>query len=135
MKLILDTNVFISGLFFSGPPYRILDAWRRRKFTLVISPEILEEYQRVGEELAAQFPSVDLEPWLALLLLKARMIDAPPLEEPVCSDPDDDKFIAGALASNTRLIASGDKHLLAASGHRGITILRPQIFINKKDKN
>ena len=31
MKIILDTNVFVSGLFFSGPPYQILQAWRDDK--------------------------------------------------------------------------------------------------------
>jgi putative PIN family toxin of toxin-antitoxin system len=45
MRIILDTNVFVSGIFFTGPPYRILEAWRDRKIELVVSPEILEEYQ------------------------------------------------------------------------------------------
>ena len=49
MRIILDTNVFVSGVFFSGPPYEILAAWRDGKVQLVISPEILEEYQRAGE--------------------------------------------------------------------------------------
>lgn len=50
MKVVLDTNVFVSGLFFSGPPYEILDAWRHGKLHLVVSPPILDEYRRVGEE-------------------------------------------------------------------------------------
>jgi predicted nucleic acid-binding protein len=33
MKVVHDTNVFISGVFFGGPPYQILKAWRTpRKF-------------------------------------------------------------------------------------------------------
>lgn len=64
MKIILDTNVFISGVFFSGPPYEILKAWRDGKVQVVISPEILEEYQQVGKTLADQFPGVDLCPIL-----------------------------------------------------------------------
>ena len=36
MRAILDTNVFISGLFFKGPPYEILKAWQNGKFDLVI---------------------------------------------------------------------------------------------------
>jgi predicted nucleic acid-binding protein len=55
VRVILDTNVFVSGVFFSGPPYRILEAWRGGKLQLVASQEILEEYQRVGETLAEQF--------------------------------------------------------------------------------
>ena len=53
MKIVLDTNVFISGVFFSGPPYQILKAWRDGKAQLVISQQILEEYRRLGETLMA----------------------------------------------------------------------------------
>ena len=41
MKIILDTNVIISGIFFSGPPSQILEAWRDGKFKLVLSQQIL----------------------------------------------------------------------------------------------
>ncbi|HDQ03521.1 MAG TPA: putative toxin-antitoxin system toxin component, PIN family [Deltaproteobacteria bacterium] len=51
MKVILDTNVLISGIFFSGPPAKILEAWQDRKFTLVISPEIFLEYKKVAERI------------------------------------------------------------------------------------
>ena len=66
MRVILDTNVFVSGVFFSGPPYQILTAWRDGKIQLVVSPEILEEYQRVGEILSEQFSEVDLSPIIDL---------------------------------------------------------------------
>ena len=130
MKLVLDTNVFISGVFFSGPPYEILNAWRHRKVDLIISPDILDEYRRVGEQLAKRYPGIDLDPFLELLATKARIFESPPLDESICSDPDDDKFIACALASRTKLICSGDKALLRASGYRGITILRPKDFVD-----
>lgn len=52
MKVVLDTNVFISGVFFSGPPYEVLNAWREGKIQLAISQEILREYWRVGEVFA-----------------------------------------------------------------------------------
>jgi putative PIN family toxin of toxin-antitoxin system len=45
VRVVLDTNVFISGIFFAGPPYRILEAWRDGTIQLVVSQEILEEYQ------------------------------------------------------------------------------------------
>lgn len=131
MKLILDTNVFVSGVFFSGPPFMILDAWRHSRVSLVISPEILSEYRRVGEKLASQFSGADLEPWIELLMLKTSLVDAPPLAERVCDDPDDDKFLACALASRTKLICSGDKHLLDVSGYRGITTMKPRAFADK----
>ena len=77
MKIIVDTNVFISGVFFSGPPYQILKAWCDDKVQLVISEEILEEYYRVGETLAEQFPGVDLGPIFELLTVKAELFFNP----------------------------------------------------------
>ena len=88
MKVILDTNVFVSGVFFSGPPYRILEAWRDSKIQLVVSQEILDEYRRIGESLAEQFQNVDLEPILELVTMGAEMFSVQNLREPVCKDPD-----------------------------------------------
>lgn len=130
MRIVLDTNVFISGVFFSGPPYQILKTWRDGKVQLVISQEILEEYQRVGETLADQFPGVDLGPILEILTVKAKLTLSPSLPEPVSDDPDDDKFLACALASKAKLIVSGDKHLLNVSGYRGIDIIKPRQFVD-----
>ena len=127
----MDTNVFVSGIFFSGPPFKILDAWRHGRVSLTISPDILEEYQRTGDKLSRQFPGVDLDPWIELLLLKSSLVDAHPLTVGVCNDPDDDKFLACAVATNTKLICSGDKHLLDVSGYRGITVLKPRIFVDR----
>jgi len=131
VKIVVDTNVFVSGVFFSGPPFEVLDAWRRNKVTLVISPDILSEYQRTGDALGEKFPGVDLEPWIELLVLKAKLVNAPPLPDRVCTDPDDDMFLACAIASRTKLIVSGDKHLLAVSGYQGVTVLKPRAFVDR----
>jgi putative PIN family toxin of toxin-antitoxin system len=130
VRLILDTNVVISGIFFAGPPYQILKVWREGKLHLVVSEEILAEYRRVGETLALQFPPIDLLPMLDMLRANAEVISVKCLPEPVCDDPDDDKFLACALAGECNLIVSGDKHLLKVSGFRGIKTLKPREFVN-----
>jgi putative PIN family toxin of toxin-antitoxin system len=131
VKVILDTNVFVSGVFFSGPPYHILKAWQDDKIELVISPDILDEYRRVGETLAVDHPAIDLLPVLGFVIQSAAIFSASPLPDAVCEDPDDDKFFACALASGSIVIVSGDKHLLEASGYRGIEVLKPRDFVNK----
>lgn len=128
MKAILDTNVLISGIFFSGVPSDILSAWRDEKIELIVSPEILEEYRRVGEEMEAKFPGVEVAPFLELVAIEATMVEAKPLAEAVCTDPDDDKFLACALSSKAKVICSGDKALLKTSGYRGIEVLTPRNF-------
>lgn len=129
MRVVVDTNVLISGVFFGGMPSRILEAWRDGSFEIVVSPEILEEYRRVGEKLAAQFTGVSLEPFLALLVMTAEVIEAPALPEQVSRDPEDDKFIACAVAGGCELVISGDKDLLEVSGFRGLKIVTPREFL------
>jgi putative PIN family toxin of toxin-antitoxin system len=131
VRVILDTNVFVSGVFFSGPPYRILEAWRDGKLQLVASQEILEEYQRVGETLAEQFAGVNLQPIIDLVTTNAEIFPNQVLPESLCEDPDDDKFIACALAGRCRVIISGDRHLLKVSGFRGLTVMSPRRFIDE----
>jgi len=131
VKVILDTNVFVSGVFFSGPPYQILKAWRDGRIQLVASPDILDEYQRVGKILAEEFPGINLDPVLDFVIQQADIYAAIVLPEAVSADPDDDKFIACALASGSTIIISGDKHLLNVSGYQQIEILKPRDFVVK----
>ncbi len=129
MRVVLDTNVFLSGVFFGGLPYEILKAWRDRRLSLVFSPQILDEYRRTGEKLARQFEGVDLDLFLALIATEGKQFASPALDEAVCDDPEDDKFFACAIASRCKVIVSGDKHLLKATGYRGIDVLRPRVFV------
>lgn len=130
LKVVMDTNVFISGVFFSGPPYQILKAWQSGAFELMVSREILDEYQRVGEILAREHPSIDLNPILNFVIGYSKVYEPIKLKEPVCEDPDDDKFITCAPASGSTVIISGDKHLLNVSGYQGIEVLKPRRFVD-----
>lgn len=60
--IVLDTNVFVSGIFWSGPPAKILNAWHEKRIEIVSSLEILDEYSRVSDILAKKYPRVDLAP-------------------------------------------------------------------------
>ena len=131
LKVVMDTNVFVSGVFFSGPPYQVLNAWQSGEFELVVSQEILDEYRRVGEILAKERPKIDLNPILNFVIEHARVYKSAKLKEPICEDPDDDKFFACALAGGSKIIISGDKHLLKVSGYEGIEVLKPRDFMDR----
>lgn len=131
MKIVLDTNVLISGIFFSGPPYEILRAWRDGRVQILVSPSILDEYHRIGAELALQFQGVDLKPFLDLLTVQAEIVLAPALPPVIRDDPSDDKFLEAAVAGEARYIVSGDKHLLKLSVFQGIEILKPRDFVQR----
>jgi len=130
MKVVIDTNVLVSGVFFGGLPARVLEAWRDGQYDLVVSSEILDEYRRVGDELARRFPLVSLDPFLGLVVACAKIVDVPHHAEPICPDPDDDKFFACAVAGRCDLIVSGDRHLLDASGSHGVKVVTPRQLVD-----
>lgn len=131
MGVVLDTNVLISGIFFSGLPFKILEAWRDRRLELVVSQEILEEYYRVGENLSSRYSEVDITPVLELLTINAEIVTPAISKEPICADPDDDKFFTCAIAGRCAVIVSGDKHLLDRSGCAGVSVQKPRDFVDK----
>ena len=129
MRVVVDTNVLISGLFFGGWPYRVLEAWRDGRVELVVSQGVLEEYWAVARRLSEEFPGVDAQPFLEMMSARARVVEAPDLPAPVCADPADDKFLACALAGGARVIVSGDRDLQRVSGYRGIEVVSPRRFV------
>ena len=131
MRVVLDTNVLVSGVFFGGLPGRILEAWKDEDLTLVVSPAILEEYFHVGRVLSSRYQGVDLDPILALLAMHADIIDVPEISQEICEDPDDDKFLTCAVAGSAFIVVSGDKHLRAVSGWQGVDVMTPRAFVER----
>jgi predicted nucleic acid-binding protein len=81
--------------------------------------------------LAEQFPGINLQPIIDLVTTNAEIFPNQILRGSVCEDPDDDKFIACAIASRCKVIVSGDRHLLKVSGFGGIKVMRPRQFIDE----
>lgn len=132
MQIILDTNVLASGLFFTGIPLKILIGLNKGRWKTVVSEEIVEEYQKTIDKLAALFPKIiNVNPQLELIVLSSEICQPSKLPEPVCADPHDDKFIACAISSKTKIIVSGDKHLLAVTGYNDIEVLTPRQFYDR----
>ncbi len=85
----------------------------------------------MGLVLSDRYEGADIESLLTLLAIHSELVDAPDLPEPVCEDPDDDKFLACALAAGVQVVVSGDRHLLRASGWSGIEVLTPRQFVER----
>lgn len=130
MKIVLDTNVLLSGIFFGGVPGKILQAWKSGRILLALSPAILDEYRRAGAELEERYGDLGLSALLAVLVGNAEVVDDAPLQERVCSDPDDEKFLACASAAGASVIVSGDEDLLSLGSWEGVRILFPRQFVD-----
>ena len=131
-RVVIDTNVFVSS-FFGGKPEETIDLWKSGEIYLCISQEILEEYIEVLMRLGLQ----DEREIGELLDIFARnyytvfTAATPELAPVVEKDPDDDKFIACAVALGAEYIISGDKALLEVGKYINISILSPADFLKK----
>jgi len=66
---------------------------------------------------------------LKVIELHSEMIEPVSFSKPVCSDPDDDKFLEAALAADADYVVTGDAALLNVKHHHGINIVRPTRFL------
>ncbi len=130
MRIVLDTNVFISGIFFAGPPSQILKAIGNQNIQIILSKEIFDEYRRVAKTLSLKFPEINITPIIEFVAIYGEIIDTEGLRISACDDPDDDKFLECAIAGQCNIIVSGDKHLLRLSGYNGIAVLSPRNFMD-----
>jgi putative PIN family toxin of toxin-antitoxin system len=127
VRLVVDTNVLLSGLFWRGAPHTLLERARSGELTLVTSPALLAELANVlarprfVEHLGAAGKSVPSV--LADLQVLADTISPPPLAQRVCRDPDDDDVLACAVAARADLIVTGDADLLSLASYEGIPIV------------
>lgn len=123
-RLVLDTNVVISGLLFHGEAARLADAWQRRDFRLAVTPDILNEYIRVLAYPKFGLPDSDIEAIAGRYLLPHCDVFEEVRGARVCPDRDDDKFLYCAVAASAAAIVSGDSDILGTGGKfNGIPIL------------
>jgi len=131
LRIVLDTNVLLSGLFFGGIPLRIVKACLLGTVHLVASTEILQEYREAVLDLARRNPLPSIARLLDMVFASASVVRPAPLDHPVCRDADDDKFIACALAANADFIVSGDRDLHSIPASVGVAVLSPRRFVTE----
>ena len=129
MKVVVDTNVFISS-FFGGNPRKVIDLWKSGEITLCLSVAIVDEYaavlKRLGLEGEAEFGELlDLFARGFHILFAA----VTPALKIVLADPSDDKFIECAVALKADFIITGDKALRDIGTYMGIGIFSPVEFL------
>lgn len=133
MRVVLDTNVLISGLLSSkGAPGRILDAWRVGHFELVVGDALIDEFKRVCAypKLAPYLTSADVGTLINRLRAAECWLSALPRVR-VSTDADDNFLLAMAQASRADYLVTGDHAGLLAIGHIGRTqIVTAAIFVS-----
>lgn len=130
MRIVLDTNVLISGVFFGGFPRKILSSIVTRKLTACATAEIINEYEEIVQEMIDRKQG-HINRKILVPLIKAMEIIAPSSHIEICRDPDDDKFLECAKDSHALYIISGDKDLLVVEKYENIQIVTAKDFCEK----
>jgi uncharacterized protein len=129
LRVVADTNVYISAFHFGGAPETLLRLARRKAFLLYVSEAIAEE---VEEVLAEKFgySRAALQVVTRQLTRATRRVGRTRVRVQACADPDDDKVLECALTARADYIVSGDRHLLDMHPFRRMPILRPRAFLD-----
>lgn len=138
MRVVADTNVVISGLFWRGAPRQLLNAARAQLIDLYTSPALLAELSDVLLRdkfsirlVAAGVESNDLVMGYAAL---AKVVKPADFIAIIIDDPDDNSVLECAIAARADVIVSGDNHLLNLSSFRNMPILTANQLLKQISK-
>ncbi len=127
---VIDTGVFVAGVFWRHEPHLCLKAWLRGLLLPVMTEEILTEYKAVVERVKReQHFRAETGPWLDALRSSALWVTPVALEDRVCRDFKDDKFIAAALAAGARTVIARDHDLTVLEKPFGIAMQTPRAWL------
>ena len=130
MRIVIDTNVLISGVFLGGFPRKILSAVVGQKITACATAEIINEYEEIVQEMINRKQG-HINRAILSPLIQAMEIIEPVTHIGICRDPDDNKFLECAKDSHALYIVSGDKDLLVIEQFGNIQIVNAKDFCEK----
>ena len=126
MRLVLDTNIVVSGLLWNKTPSLLIDAALQGRVEIFTSEVLLLELEDVlpRRKLSRRVSAsgMSIAQLAALYALLAQRI-VPAVISPTSADPDDDHVLACAIAAQADLIVSGDSDLLNLKSYQGIPIV------------
>jgi hypothetical protein len=136
VRIVIDTNIWVSGLLWRGAPWRLLRLAEEGQIELCVSPGALVElvevlsHERLQPRLRElQLSSADVIVYVAHRASFFEVSEGAPI---VAADPDDDVFLRCAEAAHAAYVVSGDRHLLNVGTYAGIPIVTVRDFLTKE---
>lgn len=129
LRVVLDTNILISGIFWRGNPYRILSKCLGEGLQLVTPLEKEELQQVLRTEKKFGLSEEDISSYIGLMFSNSITVDPAQVIDVVTDDPEDNAILECAVEGKADYIISGDRHLLSLKEYEGIRILTAREFI------
>ena len=130
MKIVIDTNVVVSALFFGGKPQELLRHAITGALDVFVSKEIVKEYneliKRITDKYSGKKELFSINDFLSKcsVVCPSRKID-------ICRDRDDNKFLECAVEAKCLYIVSGDNDLLALKHFEDVEIVTVAEFFDR----
>jgi uncharacterized protein len=134
MKIVLDTNVWLSGIFWDGEASKIIEKAEKKDIQIIISEDILSEIASVLNR-ESKFQKyilnlkLSIEDVLRTILSISNLIETKIKLDVIKADPKDNIILESALEGKVEYLISYDNHLLNMIEFRGIKIISPGEFI------
>ena len=123
MRVVADTNVLISGIFWDGNESDVLKRFKTEDIMNLISPDIVEEFEGVLSRRKFELTEEEIDSAIGEVLSFSKVI-RPKIELNVIKqDPSDNRILECAIYGKADYIVSGDKHLLDLKEFKGISIV------------
>lgn len=136
IRAVLDTNVVISALLFSGSPSQLVAAWQSSRLRPVVSAAILNEYIRVMAYPKFKLTNSEIRGLVEEELLPfIETVRVPSSVIPKLRDPEDAKFITCATTAGVRWVVSGDDDLLSLHRVKSVEIVSVATFLLELKRN
>lgn len=131
MRIVIDTNVLISTIFWTGKPKQLLNQVRHQKVTFITSENLLDELKEVLVRQDKPFKLSDGEAERIITAMRnLAEIVRTHSQVTVCHDERDNKVIECAIDGKAECIISGDFHLLGLGSFKGVKIMTVSDFLN-----
>lgn len=128
LKVVLDTNVILSGILFGGKPEKIIKLIVERKIILCVSPALHAEVIQKLELKFSLFPGSVEQATRIMDTFGRKYLPRKKLR--VFKDQKDNFLLDLALESKADYLISGDKAVLNLKEYKGTKILSPKEFLN-----
>ena len=132
MRVLFDTVVLVRGLINPGSRWGRLQFEHSSRYTWIVSPSIVDEYLEVlrRPRIVRKYRDVETRNLAAMLDLIATAVVVQPVSIPaICRDPEDNKFLAAAMAGSARFIVAEDLDLLDIGIYEKIEIISAETFL------